>query len=1333
MANTQEYSTIVRLNATEARNQLDALTKKVNDLQKARDKALAEGKDTKFVKELNKELKQASAELRSYETNVKATIDTLNNLSEATVGEIEKAIRAIKKEMKQVSDPAEYKKLNQHLESLKGKLADIRGEVKQSVPLIERINNAFNKWQGSILAAVGALTGLTMTVRKATGAYGDMEEEMASVRKYTGMSDEAVRELNEDLKKIDTRTTRENLNQLSGAAGRLGIEAKDKVLEFVDAADKIGVSLGDDLGDGAVDKVGKLAMAFGEDDKKGLRGAMLATGSAINELSASSSANAGYLVEFTARLAGVGTTFKLTQADIMGLGAVLDENMQQSEMASTALSQTLMKMAADSSKFAKIAGRDIKEFGDLVKRDANAALLQFLEGLKGLGDETTVINALDALSLDGTRAAGVLMALADKTEDIARLQALANKEYNKGTSVLNEFNIQNNTVNAQLDKNKKKFKEVMIQLGEKLLPVVKNTITGFSLFAKTLLTVINFISQNIATLTSLATAIAAYTVAVNLANIKTATFNALQTAGAAATSLYSGVVKTLTAAKIALQIIMAKLEGNWARQNALMLDAKRIGVSLASGYGALISAAIILGTVIYTLIQRYRQQKEEMERNNVAMESQKRLMKDVEDMHKQVARSTSEEITKINHLNRVIESNVYTLGERRAAIREIQKIIPGYQASISNEGVLHVQTANAIKAHIEQLQNLAMAEALYDKVKKLEGDRAEALLKRKRKENNVKAVETEINRRHEHYNAMQAPYGMEGLATPSQMVPTHANIQKHQELKTQQKAVQDAKREEETIGKEIEGLLQIAQSNDTTWKRYNEISSGRGSASFTPPKTPKGSVPISGGSSSSSNSGGRNTPKKDDSDEKEEKERQERIKRELEDLKNLYEEEELLAQKDYYSRILNEQEYLDNLSDLRIKYQAEKLFLLKKNNADEAEIEQAQNDLKSQILKEDIARKKALFEAENKEEEKRQKELEHNKQELMKKFLDEDVEKTKESYRKMAEELLKAGEITQEEFDKINKGINDIGKETKEVSTNGLDWFSAGIIETAMAVDTLIKKLAEGKQSWEDYAAVGMAAVSTIMNGLSSLGDYYRASADADVKREEEKYDRMIDAAGKNRKQTEKLEKEKQAAIAKIKNEANEKQMKIQVAQAIAQGAQAAINAYSSAAAIPVVGYTIAPIAAAAAVAATALQIATIKKQAEAQRETGYYTGGFTGGNNYRKEAGVVHEGEFVANHHAVNNHQILPALQLIDQAQRNNTIGSLTAADVSAAMGQNGNVAGNISDNKELAAAIVSMNVVVARLNAELEKGIDAKVYTEGEYGIARSMEWHNKIYGGL
>ena len=84
----------------------------------------------------------------------------------------------------------------------------------------------------------------------------------------------------------------------------------------------------------------------------------------------------------------------------------------------------------------------------------------------------------------------------------------------------------------------------------------------------------------------------------------------------------------------------------------------------------------------------------------------------------------------------------------------------------------------------------------------------------------------------------------------------------------------------------------------------------------------------------------------------------------------------------------------------------------------------------------------------------------------------------------------------------------------------------------------------------------------------------------------EKKYDREIEAAQGNAYMTKQLEKKKQQEVKKIKDEANRKMYAMEVMQALAQTATAAINAYSSAAAIPLVGYIIAPIAAAMAVAA---------------------------------------------------------------------------------------------------------------------------------------------------
>ena len=117
------------------------------------------------------------------------------------------------------------------------------------------------------------------------------------------------------------------------------------------------------------------------------------------------------------------------------------------------------------------------------------------------------------------------------------------------------------------------------------------------------------------------------------------------------------------------------------------------------------------------------------------------------------------------------------------------------------------------------------------------------------------------------------------------------------------------------------------------------------------------------------------------------------------------------------------------------------------------------------------------------------------------------------------------------------------------------------------------------------------------------------------------------------------------------------------------------------------------------ALAAGMIQIATLKKQQQAQ-EAGYFEGGFTGGKRYRREAGVVHEGEFVANHQAVNNPNVLPFLSFLDQAQKNNTVGSLTAQDISRSMGAGGSA--------QIVAPVVNVNNDNEELRDSIERSAD-------------------------
>ena len=262
---------------------------------------------------------------------------------------------------------------------------------------------------------------------------------------------------------------------------------------------------------------------------------------------------------------------------------------------------------------------------------------------------------------------------------------------------------------------------------------------------------------------------------------------------------------------------------------------------------------------------------------------------------------------------------------------------------------------------------------------------------------------------------------------------------------------------------------------------------------------------------------------------------------------------------------------------------------------------------------------------------------------------------------------------------------------------------------------------------------MAVSALAFVGSALSSVSQLYAAQQQAEEAAVTTRYYTEIKKVGENSAKGKKLEEQKQKELAKVKNKYRKKQMTMEVAQAVASTAMAAINAYASAAKV---SFLLAPIAAAMALAAGGIQIAAIKKQ-HAAESTGYYEGGFTGGRNYRRRAGIVHEGEFVASHLAVQNPNVLPFLRLIDHAQRNNTIASLTAADVSRAVIAPQATSSAVANMPSAAAPVVRIEQAkdnetrdaIRRLNENLEAGIHASVVITGEDGFERQWNRYNRM----
>ena len=1378
----------------------------------------SEKKVVTLMQQYDKEIDSTNVDIKETKRQMQLVNNTMANLKTSSIRDLEYSIKALNQQMQGMQRGTEqFKQMERQAKQLKAELQAVRAEGVAQESWIKRSADWFNRMQGIALGAVAAISGITFTVKKCVEEYAKMDDEMTNVRKYTGQAAEEVERMNEDFKKMDTRTSRQKLNQLAEDAGRLGITSTAAVEEFVDGADKINVALGDDLGDKAVSQIGKLAQMFGEDKTKGLRGAMLATGSAVNELAQNSSASAGYLVDFTARVAGVGKQAGFTQAQIMGLASVLDQNMQQDETAATAVQNLLAKMFQDSAKFAQIAGLNVKEFAKTLKEDANGALLQFLAAMRAKGGFADLAPMFEEMKMDGSRATGVLTVLADKLDDIKTAQNLASEAYSEGTSVLNEFETQNESVQAQLDKASKKFLDLSIELGQKLYPAARYCISAASLGVRALSTLVDFVKDYWRILIVLTAAIVTYT-AVSKAKLiadkaQMAWLNIMilrEKAHLVLVGLKTSALKTMVIVQMAL-----------TREIKLTAAAQMLWnkVLLANPITAVIAVVVGLTAAIVTLSKE----------TSTAEQAQRDYNDAVTDANKQAA----EEEASIMRLVSAIQSNTTAESDRKAALEELNgKLMSQHLGNITEEAVRTGQATRQIQSYIDMMKKKIVIDGLQKKLAESIAKQAEAedllgegdndnrgywkrfwdrlnpfaggktqklnfvaehkdlllqdIEREKQYQQKLMAKINELESQHFEINDPE-PWrnnGYNGKGNDGTIIKQQRTTGTHQASDKERKARAKAEKTAaaEARKREAEAKRKQKQAADSIKAETNELMADNAKAYAEGKKTyqqfidDRQSIQIKG----------------------------------FAKLKQLYG-----AESNEYKQLLDNQVTVVKQHDAAIQKMNEQT-IERERLQKEASIKAQYYDVNSKIYQNDTALNEALYkndveamkkrlalykDREGSEEwldlkaEMEQASLDHQLQmqeayqnqlkELRQQFGKQDLQAQETMYLNGLDNLYKQGLIKEEEYQQMKLEItkqfaaqraqidaDDHGAGSAQIKINDKSsemvnsaraaagesqstsnatlggYFSSQIQNYQNTMEKLKELYGNDKQNHAAYMQAKAqvtasfldnmvqqtsAAYNGINNILSSASAYAQACSDLEQAKISKNYEKQIAAAGNNSKKKKKLEEKRDKELAAAKSKANKKSMKIEIAQAIASTAMAAINAYSSAASIPVTGWIMAPIAAGMATAAGMLQIATIKKQHQAEA-AGYYEGGYTGGNRYRKEAGVVHEGEFVANHNAVNNSSIRPALDLIDRAQRSNTVGSLTADDITRSLGQGGStvvapVVNVNNDNTEVRQSLDGVNAAVSRLTQTLDDGIEVEVPISGRRGLHRRLQDYQRI----
>ena len=454
----------------------------------------------------------------------KVTIYINGKEVESTIKSLTAELNKLKNQQKgMVLGSEEYIKASLKIKEIEGVLAEQKAAVRGIGEEWKATRTKLADYSNMLMGAQSAFqmidfgVGSLKELAKDAAALDDI---YADVQKTTGLTHEQVEKLNEAFKKMDTRTSREQLNQLAYEAGKLGISSEEAIKQFVSASDKINIALGDVLGDGAMVTVGKLTNIYegvsSTLEGKNLEEKMLAIGSAVNSLGQASTANEGYMVEFMKRLGGIASQAKLSADQVLGYASALDQNGQAVEMSATAFMKLIQQMVKKPQEFVQAAGVSMAEFKQMMDTDMNGAIMRVLEGMERGGGFQQLIGMFADMGLDGARAATVVSSLAKHLDQVREAQALANREMQTGSSVINEFNTKNETMQAQAEKARKKFEDMRIELGNELYPVLIHLQRSGTVLMKQFAALVGVVKSNKAVIPAFTAAL----IALNFAKLK---------------------------------------------------------------------------------------------------------------------------------------------------------------------------------------------------------------------------------------------------------------------------------------------------------------------------------------------------------------------------------------------------------------------------------------------------------------------------------------------------------------------------------------------------------------------------------------------------------------------------------------------------------------------------------------------------------------------------------------------------------------------------------------------------------------------------------------------
>lgn len=615
-----------------------------------------------------------------------------------------------------------YKQLEEELNQINTKseaFANRQKELKNLKKVIDDATGAANKQSGAWHTALKNLTayvGMFAVFNQVKTYFVDLfrlnmkfADQLTDIRKVALSTTDEIANLSRELAKIDTRTSLEELNRIAYAGAKLGIQTQGGTMAlagFVRAADQVNVALKEDLGEEALTSLAKITEVMGLIDKYGVEKAMLKTGSAIFRLAATSTASSDKIVDFSNRMLALGEQAALTTPDILALGSAVDSMALEPEVAATAFGKLVTELRKGTSPIEKSLGIATGSLKKMIEsgRGMDAILTIF----RKMG-ETKNVFALDGLfkdlGSDGARLVKTMVTMASKNGMLTKAVEESNKAFNDGTAVTVEYNMQQETAMAYMERANNLWEKQFVSSSAAAGPVHDIAKAWFELTKE--------LTSSLGFMTEVKLAIGLIFASVKmLLNILPTLISMLSMAGLAGAFAYVlDYAQKLSSASASLSVVWAKMVSTF---NKLSL-VKQAGV-----FGGIIG---LLGILVVKLAE-YTSSLNQASAGH-------RVLNEVQEEGKRKAMEEQEQLTRLHN---VMKDTSASMKLRIDAMNQLNSAIPGLNAKINAETGAVKENTRAWDANFTRLQKYYELEGARSKLAELGRQKVDAILDLQKKE-----------------------------------------------------------------------------------------------------------------------------------------------------------------------------------------------------------------------------------------------------------------------------------------------------------------------------------------------------------------------------------------------------------------------------------------------------------------------------------------------------------------------------------------------------------------------------------------------------------------------